>query len=167
MLRSLVGSEMCIRDRLAGFTLPTQRALLTLLVVYGLFLSARRIAFRHVLPTILLLALLFDPLASLSASVWLSFGAVAALMWIGSGRIGTDRRSLAWPAALRARIFEGVRLQVSLSLILVPVTIAWFDQASLVSPVANLIAIPSVALCVLPLILMGCLFYTSPSPRDS
>jgi len=143
---------------LAGFTLPTQRALLTLLVVYGLFLSARRIAFRHVLPTILLLALLFDPLASLSASVWLSFGAVAALMWIGSGRVAIDRRSMAWPAALRARIFEGVRLQVSLSLILVPVTIAWFDQASLVSPVANLIAIPLVALCVLPLILLGLLF---------
>jgi len=143
---------------LAGFTLPTQRALLSLLVVYALFLSARRIAFRHVLSAILLLALLFDPLASLSASVWLSFGAVAALLWIGSGRITTDRQMLAWPASLGARIAEGVRLQVCLSLILVPVTIAWFDQASLVSPVANLIAIPLVALCVLPLILLGLLF---------
>jgi len=122
---------------LAGFTLPTQRALLSLLVVYALFLSARRIAFRHVLSAILLLALLFDPLASLSASVWLSFGAVAALLWIGSGRITTDRQMLAWPASLGARIAEGVRLQVCLSLILVPVTIAWFDQASLVSPVAG------------------------------
>ena len=142
---------------LAGFTLPTQRALLTLLVVYGLFLSARRVAFRHVLMTILLLALLFDPLASLSASVWLSFGAVAALMWIGSGRITSNRRSLAWPDLWRARILEGLRIQFYLSLILVPVTIAWFDQASLVAPLANLLAIPLVALCVLPLILLGLL----------
>lgn len=139
---------------LAGFTLPTQRALLTLVAVSGLFFSSRAVSFRHILLLVLCSALLLDPLAPLSAGIWLSFGAVLALIWVGAGR---DR--VAVDASLRQRMWHRfyvtVRVQLALSLLMIPLTIGFFGQLSLVAPLANLIAIPWVGLFILPLLMAG------------
>jgi len=119
---------------LAGFSLPTQRALLMLLVV-----AVARVARRHarpgsVLATALLAVLLWDPAAVREAGFWLSFGAVAILLAFSR-------------AGGRWRWFW---LQLALSLGLLPV-LSWQQMPlSLLSPLVNLAAIPLFSLVVIP-----------------
>ena len=56
---------------------------------------------------------------------------------------------------LRQQIVRAGRLQLALSFLLFPLTIIFFQQGSLVSPVANFFAIPLVGFLVLPLIMCG------------
>ena len=49
------------------------------------------------------LILLFDPFAVLSPGLWLSFGAVAAIFWLGGGRLKAES---AWQQALRRRLAQ-------------------------------------------------------------
>jgi competence protein ComEC len=131
---------------LAGFSTPTLRAVLMLAVVAAGWLWRRQIALSSTLALALVLTLLLDPCAVLEPGFWLSFGAVALLFLLGSGR------PIAPPWWVTA-----VRVQVLLSLALLPLTLLWFGQASLVSPLANLLAVPWVSFVSTPLALLGCL----------
>ena len=130
---------------LAGFALPTQRALLMLTVAI-LALCSRRTADP---PLILLLAaiavLLRDPLAPLHAGFWLSFLAVAALVAVASGRM--HRPEPGWRTWMLA--------QAALFLSLAPVTAAAFGHIPLISPLANAFAVPVVGLLAVPLLLIS------------
>ncbi|WP_175115063.1 ComEC/Rec2 family competence protein, partial [Paraburkholderia solisilvae] len=72
---------------LAGFNVPAQRALWMLAVVALAYLSGRTVARSVVLAWALGLVLLIDPWAVLSAGFWLSFCAVAAILFAMSGRV--------------------------------------------------------------------------------
>jgi competence protein ComEC len=72
---------------LAGFNVPAQRALWMLAVVALAFVSGRTLARSVVLAWALGLVLLIDPWAVLSAGFWLSFCAVAAILFAMSGRL--------------------------------------------------------------------------------
>ena len=129
---------------LAGFSIPTQRALIMLSV--GLWATAwqRDIAALQVLLIALLAVLLFDPSAVLSAGFWLSFAAVALLMFVTSGRLG---RASYWR--------ESGKLHIAMAIGLAPLLIAFFQQISIVSPLANWVAVPVVALLLTPLALLA------------
>jgi competence protein ComEC len=131
---------------LAGFGVPAQRTLYMLGVVLLALLSGRALATPHVLGAALLLVLLLDPWAVLAAGFWLSFGAVALLFYIGNGRLGRPHWLADW-----------LRAQWAMTLGLLPLLLALFQQFSLVSPFANALAIPVVSLLVTPLALLGCL----------
>ena len=131
---------------LAGFAVPAQRTLYMLAVVVAARLSAREISGSRVLSLALLLVLLLDPWAVLAAGFWLSFGAVALLFHIGSGRLGPVHWLLEWG-----------RAQWAVTLGMLPALLALFQQFSLVSPLANALAIPLVSLVVTPLALLGSL----------
>jgi competence protein ComEC len=131
---------------LAGFAVPAQRTLYMLAVVAAARLSAREISGSRVLSLALLLVLLLDPWAVLAAGFWLSFGAVALLFHIGSGRLGPVHWLLEWG-----------RAQWAVTLGMLPALLALFQQFSLVSPLANALAIPLVSLVVTPLALLGSL----------
>jgi len=133
---------------IAGFGVPAQRTLYMLGVVVLAMLSGRNLAARQVLGSALLLVLLVDSWAVLAPGFWLSFGAVALLFFIGSGSGVAPRRAVAWMA-------EWGRAQWAMTLGLMPVLLALFQQFSLVSPVANAIAIPLVSFAVTPLALLG------------
>jgi len=81
---------------LAGFNVPAQRALWMLTVVALAFVSGRTVAPSVVLAWALGLVLLVDPWAVLAAGFWLSFCAVAAILFAMSGRAAVrtddDRR---------------------------------------------------------------------------
>jgi competence protein ComEC len=81
---------------LAGFNVPAQRALWMLAVVALAFVSGRTVAASVVLAWALGLVLLVDPWAVLAAGFWLSFCAVAAILFAMSGRAAVraddDRR---------------------------------------------------------------------------
>jgi competence protein ComEC len=140
---------------LAGFGVPAQRTLYMLAVVALALWAGRLNPVSHVLCTALLVVLLLDPWAVLWPGFWLSFGAVAMILYAGAGRIGAP------PAGMRGALQAGVRTQWAVTLGLVPLTMLLFGQVSLVAPLANAFAIPLVSFVVTPLALAGSL---APAP---
>jgi competence protein ComEC len=129
---------------LAGFAVPTQRTVYMLTVVATALWWGRNITASLVLCWALFIATVIDPWAVLSPGFWLSFGAVAVMMFAGSGR-------LARPHWLR----EAALTQWAVTLGLTPLLLAMFQQVSIVSPLANAFAIPLISLVVVPLTLLG------------
>jgi competence protein ComEC len=131
---------------LAGFAVPAQRTLY-MIAVMALALWSGRISSPSVVLTLALLAVvLLDPWAVLAPGFWLSFGAVAVILFVTAGRVMPPHWFRAW-----------ARVQWAVTLGLIPPLLAMFQQVSVVSPVANAIAIPVVSLVVVPLTLAGML----------
>jgi len=129
---------------LAGFSVPTQRTLYMIGVVTIARFRDVPLAASPVLLLALATAVAMDPWAPLAVGFWLSFGAVAALMYAGAhsvGRVGTLKAAL--------------HTQWSATWALVPLLLLLFGQVSLLSPLANAFAIPVVSLGVVPLALLG------------
>lgn len=135
-----------IYSALAGFALPTQRALIMLSVCMLGLLLRRELQIWNSLALALLLILLWDPFATLSVSFWLSFGAVFAIIYGISGRL--KPQGLWWKYG---------RVQWVITIALIPISLTLFQQTSLVAFIANLIAVPAVGILVLPLCLLGTL----------
>jgi competence protein ComEC len=136
---------------LAGFGVPAQRTLYMLAVVALALWLGRLSSVTHVLCAALGVVVLLDPWAVLWPGFWLSFGAVAVILFGGHGRIGPRESGLLAHLALAGRT------QWSVTLGLVPLTMLMFGQVSLVSPLANAVAIPLVSFIVTPLALLGSL----------
>ena len=141
---------------LAGFQVPVQRACLMLATV-----MAWRLRFRHLGVWFPLLfaalgVLLLDPLASLLAGFWLSFGAVAVLLWAFAGRLGAWRPWQAW-----------TRAQWVVAVGLLPPLLAFGLPVSLSGPLANLVAGPWLSLVVLPSALLGTATLALPGVGES
>ncbi|MGH8712551.1 MAG: DNA internalization-related competence protein ComEC/Rec2, partial [Casimicrobiaceae bacterium] len=129
---------------LAGFAVPAQRTLYMLTAAaIGLWVARPGTA-AVVWLWALAVVLACDPWASLTPGFWLSFGAVGVLLYTGVGRIG---RIGAWSTAVRA--------QAAITLGLVPLMLMLFQQVSIVSPLANAVAIPVVTFIVVPLTLVS------------
>ena len=128
---------------LAGFEPPITRALAMLLVVLAALFSNRAVNPFRVLALAWGLLLLADPFAVLSAGFWLSFGAVAAILWLTTGRLGHEP---GWRQALR--------IQLWLSLLLAPLTLFYFQGTAWITPFINLLAVPWFALLT-PLALLA------------
>lgn len=135
-----------IYGALAGFSLPTVRALIMLVVVLLGFLLKREMRPFSALMLALFLVLLIDPFAVNTPGFWLSFLAVAVLIFIGSDRPHQHLGFSRWP-----------HIQLTLTLALLPVTLVWFQRAALSGALANVIAIPLIAMLVVPLTLAGTL----------
>ncbi len=149
---------------LAGFGVPAQRTLYMLSVVAAALWLGRLTSVSHVLCCALGLVVLLDPWAVLGPGFWLSFGAVATILYATVGRTVTHAEAQAPTLArvrLRAALQAGAHTQYVVTLGLVPLTMLLFSQVSLVSPVANALAIPIIGLVVTPLSLLGSLL---PSP---
>jgi competence protein ComEC len=136
---------------LAGFGVPAQRTLYMLAVVALALWTGRIAAVSHVLCTALGAVVVLDPWAVLWPGFWLSFGAVAVILFAGHGRIGPP------PAGPRGALLLAGRTQWAVTAGLVPLTLLLFGQVSIVSPVANAVAIPLVSFVVTPLALAGSL----------
>ncbi|GMT40947.1 MAG: DNA internalization-related competence protein ComEC/Rec2 [bacterium] len=137
---------------MAGFSLPTQRALLMLTVLMVAIILRRRVRALDILSLTLLLVLILDPLSILSAGFWLSFAAVAMILYILQQR--SHRND--WT---ESSTFKTVNMQLKLSLMMAPATLIFFQQIPLSGPVANLVAIPVVAFLIVPLVLLASLSF--------
>jgi competence protein ComEC len=134
---------------LAGFSVPTQRTLVMLLVYFGTRLLRRQIGITQGLSVAMIGVLLIDPFAPLSPGFWLSFGAVAAIFMATSGRLSRPH----WSA-------EYLQLQGAVSVGLLPFLIGAFGSVSLISPLVNLVAIPFFTFLIVPVVLLGSLLLT-------
>ena len=102
----------------------------------------------------LVAVLLWDPWATLTPGFWLSFGAVGLLLYASVGRLRTAP-AVGCVARLRDAFRDGAHAQWVVTLGLAPMTLALFQQVSLIAPIANAVAIPVVTLGVVPLALLG------------
>ena len=130
---------------LAGFSLPTQRALLMLsLSLLGLS-AGRRVAPLRIWALVGTVLLLADPASLLGPSVWLSLGAVGLLLWCHAC------------SGQRAGVMLFVRVQAFLLVAMIPLGLYWFQSAATIGAAINLIAVPLVSMLVLPLLLLALL----------
>jgi len=129
---------------ISGYAVPAQRTLYMVTVVALALVCGRLTSPSRVLALALLVVLLLDPWAVLSAGFWLSFGAVALIFYVGTGRIDRPHWLAQWGA-----------MQWAVTVGLAPLLLVLFRQVSLASPVANAVAIPLVSMVVTPLALAG------------
>lgn len=127
---------------LAGFSLPTQRALIMVMVALTAILLYKPIFNLHALCIALLIILLLTPHAVLLNSFWFSFSAVGFIYL--AVRLCRDM----------SRVKQYLFIQIYLSIVLLPLSSYVFNEGSLISPIANLIAIPLVTFFVLPSLLI-------------
>ena len=131
---------------IAGFSVPTQRTFFMLAAIAVALWFGRGMSASRILAWALLAVLLLDPWAGLAPGFWLSFGCVAMIFYVTalrSGKVGS--------------VAGAVNTQIAVTLGLLPVTLVLFQEVSIISPVANVFAIPVVSLIVVPVTLVGAL----------
>ncbi len=174
---------------LAGFQIPARRAFIMLSVVMVARLSGRITTSIVILCWALFIVLLFDPWAVLSAGFWLSFAAVAAILFCGKSRFNQDtmdeidqhiksvdatqkttqsvnttkhittsrdnKKSVHFIAQHWGRLRQASKIQLAVSVVLIPLTALFFGQIALLAPLANAVAIPAFSFLITPLTLLG------------
>ena len=154
----------------AGWGIPAQRTVLMLFA----WCVLRQLGLKWPWPVqcmwVMALVLAFDPWAMVQAGFWLSFVAVAVLLYDASppgapemDSIAAQAQAAKTPDGLLPRLmrrlgqafWQLLRLQITLLLALAPITALWFGQLSLVGVLANLLAVPWVTLVITPLAVLG------------
>jgi len=140
---------------LADFSIPTQRAVMMATVAACLIMLSRRCEGLSVLAISFISLFLFQPFLLLQTGFYLSFSAVLLILMIL--RIAPKQ------SKLRLAIY----LQLVLSSAMLPISLYYFEQASLLAPIANLIAIPWISFVVLPLLFVSVLLWLCAIPLYS
>ena len=138
---------------LAGFGISTQRALIMLTVATVVMLARRSVHPAQAWLVAMALVLVADPFAPLRAGFWFSFLCVLVLLMLFVPRSGSMS---AWRRVLFA--------QLGISLVMAPLSLYWFQQASLPGLLANLVAIPVVSMLIVPLVLLALALLWLPGP---
>ena len=148
-----VGAAVALAYALmTGFAVPAQRTVVMLSVIALCVLADRHGSASRVLALAALAVLVADPWAVLAGGFWLSFGAVAAIFYVMALRTGGAGR-------LRAALAE----QAAVAVAMVPMLVALFQEYSIVSPLANALAIPLVSWVAVPLAIAGAFLGLAPA----
>lgn len=131
---------------LAGFSIPTQRALIMLTIAMTAIVWQRNVSTVNTLALTLFAVLIFDPFSVLSAGFWLSFSAVALIVYCLSARLAKPGY---WLGAIKVHWITALGLS--------PLLVLYFQQFSVISPVANFFTVPVVSLLIVPLCLLAVL----------
>ncbi|MDD5035385.1 MAG: DNA internalization-related competence protein ComEC/Rec2, partial [Methylococcaceae bacterium] len=129
---------------LSGFAIPTQRALIMIFVIMVGVIGQRQVRPLHTLAVALLAVALYDPSAVLAPGFWLSYTAVGLILLTVAGRLHAG----GW-------WMQVWKINWATSLGLAPLLLLFFRQVSLISPLANLLAVPSIGFLLTPLCLVG------------
>jgi competence protein ComEC len=160
---------------MAGFSIPTQRALIMVILVLTAVFFRLRAPSSLVLSYALIVVLLIDPMASLSIAFWLSFTAVAIILYSLSNYREKDnqcenagfivhKNKINLILSKLKLIGKLSRMQVIIFLGLLPFSLLFFSRLLLLSPIANFIAVPWMSLIITPMVLFSsilCVFSTS------
>lgn len=130
----------------AGFSVPTRRALIMVIIAGWCLMGARKTGAFTGLLGALVLVLVNDPFSPLDQGFWLSFGAVSVLVLLFSLRL----RQAGWLQGL-------VLAQLAVFAALWPILEVLGQSQVVVGFVANLFAIPWVSLVVMPVLVLGAL----------
>lgn len=125
---------------LAGFSLPTQRALTMCLINVLMVMAGIRLSVVQRILLTLAAVLAIDPFASLANSFWLSFIAVCLVLYL----LETTKTMNKWQKALIS--------QLLLVLLMAPVSAYFFGGISWAAVVYNLVFIPWFSVVIVPLL---------------
>ena len=143
---------------LAGFSLPTFRAMMALLFIAILQCSRRYYAPSQMLCLVVAILLFCDPLMPLSVSFWLSVGAVTCLIvwyrYVPLSIIEWQHQKLSRKVRWILGLFH---LQLGLLILFTPIQLFFFNGLALNGFLANLIAVPLYSFLLVPLILFAVL----------
>jgi competence protein ComEC len=131
---------------LSGFSVPAQRTVAMLAAFLAARCLGRMVSKSWSVVIALLAVLLFDPFAALSAGFWLSFAAVAAIIFFAGA-----------PLLELQHLRAAVRVQTVVTIVLVPVTVAIFGTFATLGPLVNAVAIPLFTFLLVPLVLIATL----------
>lgn len=145
---------------LAGFSIPTFRAIIALLVLIIFRLCRAYCTPWRALIRVIALLVIFDPFMLLSVSFWLSVGAVSCLiLWyqlVPLRLIQWQGKSLEQSPLKYLRYILGLfHLQLGLFLLFTPLQLYFFHGFSITGLTANLISVPFFSLILIPLILFA------------
>ncbi len=129
---------------LAGFSLPTDRAMIMVMLVMLGILCQRQLRLTHTLAVALWLMLLCDPFAPLAIGFWLSFTCVLLIFYCTSARLGKI-----------GTFFPLAGIHVVMTVALAPLLLYTFQQVALISELGNFIAVPVVEFLTVPLLLLA------------
>lgn len=127
---------------LAGFAVPTQRALLAVILLNTAWLLGVKCSRWQLLGLILLVVVASEPMAAMQSGFWLSFAAVLVLLVLLDGLQGRPQGLQRWRVAVRLQCMLTLVMSLPLWLLGLP--------TSVLSPLANLVAVPLVALVFVP-----------------
>lgn len=148
---------------LAGFQIPAQRTMYMVGVVAFALWSGRNPRSFDIWLWALAFVLVIDPMAPYTPGFWLSFAAVAAILYAmkdSGGLLGIPtgkELEMHWLDRVKQALLAATRVQAVVTTALLPLTLYWFYQVSVVSPIANAFAIPLVSYVVTPLAIGGAL----------
>lgn len=131
---------------LAGFATPVQRAMLMFAVAMLAVIGRRHITSTQLLALAVVAVLLWDPFAVLAPGFWLSFVAIALIFYTLSARLAKPKLGV---GLLKVNLVTAFGM--------LPLMIGWFQQLSLIAPIANFIAVPVISLLIVPLALIAVL----------
>ncbi len=148
---------------LAGFTIPTQRALVMLSVaMLHIVFKRTPLPASKVIALSLILVLLLDPLAVLAQGFWLSFLAVGLIIFLMqrplNGQDRLDNKSGIMSGVVQKtyiNVAQFGRIQWGLTIAMFPLVLYFYQSSSLVSPLANFAAIPVMSFIVVPLMFIA------------
>jgi len=147
---------------LSGYGVPAQRTVYMLGAVTAALLLNRNFSLGQLLSIALIGVLIPDPWAVMAPGFWLSFGAVTLILYVSANRLdplsnlhNENEGTISSPVYLTKILTEYGKVQWAMTIGLIPMLLALFQQVSLVSPIANAFAIPLVSLVVVPLTLLG------------
>jgi competence protein ComEC len=137
----------CSYGALAGFSVPTARSVIAVVIVAVLVTCRRGVTVPELLSCVVLGVLLVEPLAPLVPGFWLSFAGVMVLAAVSLGQ--PPGRAPA--GAVRLLVITQLAMTVGLA----PLLAAFFGQFPASGLLANLVAVPAFSLVLLPLTLLG------------
>ncbi len=132
---------------LAGFSVPTMRSVIAVVLVALLATWRRALTAPELLSSVVMAVLLVEPLGLLVPGFWLSFAGVAVLVVVSRGLRADQSR----PGPLRMLLLTQLGMTVGLA----PLLILFFGQLPLSGALANFVAVPAFSILLLPLTLLG------------
>jgi len=137
---------------ITGLGAPALRVCFMLMLALVAVYCARKPPFWHLLALSFCLSLVFQPLSFFSQGFWLSYFAVAGLIWAFS-----PRSNIVGP------VFGFLLAQCVIFLWLSPVLGLLVGEVSLLSVPANLLALPIITVITLPMLIIGLgLYFIAP-----
>ena len=130
----------------AGFSIPTQRAFIMASVIFLSIILRRHHNIWQLYGGALMLVLISNPLSVFSVGFWLSFYVVAVIIYGAS-----HHQNKHW-------LFRLLYIQLLISVSTLPLIAWFFSLGSILSPIANLVAIPVFSFITTPFSLLGVLF---------
>jgi competence protein ComEC len=136
---------------LAGFSIPTARAWTMMFVVSVLMLMNQSWSKVQSLLLLMVIVIILFPLSLYGISLWLSFLAVTVIL-LSLWRFPITSQK----TYIGQKWWGAVRMQLLLSLFMLPLVIWQFSIFSISAPFINLIAVPAVTILLVPICVVSC-----------